>query len=236
MIQLGYVFYASNSYQIGFLVLFSIILTFLSVILSFIKTINLIVRYFCVEKLSQSKSVTIIAKFTVNCKQLKYHHGFAYNTIKRSIDYVIDAHGYSDHIQFTTEVLYIRNKIISNSEMDVYFQVQYKQNGTDADCDNAFTYDNKDNVGKKIKDVIDDFSNVSSANFTNLTQNLQKQLLPHLNSTRKQHCKIKNFKILKDCHESISAQGSVNQAVTMTVVRSASPDLSPASTPRVGFT
>ena len=192
MIQLGYVFYASNSHRIGFLVLFSIVLTFLSVILSFTRTINLIVRYFCVEKSNQAKSMTIIAKFTINCKQLKYHHGFAYKTIGKSIDNVIDAHGYSDHIRFKTEVLYIRNKIMSNSEMDIYFQVQYEHNGTGADSDN---------VDDRIRDVIDDFSNVSSENFDRLTQNLQKQMLPHLNSSRKQYCKIKNFRILKDCDE-----------------------------------
>ena len=147
--------------EVGFLVLFSITLTFLSLLLSLtsfvLERINTAVEY--------NKNVlqvfTVEVKFCMHCTYLKSHHAFAHVVMSDCLKHVLrqckhkelwlDRSGVNLHVQ----VYFIENRVSIDREIDVYAEI-------DIPCYSIS--DEVRTIPHRIQEVIGDLSDKKTEN------------------------------------------------------------------------
>ena len=128
MLQSIYVFRQSDGDSVELIVLFSIVLTCLSLLLSISSTAVLMLKILVEYNHHVLQITTTEVKMTLRGPKLRRKHGYTHSTLQESMMHVLRTCSRSDlwtdrkDIALTNQVFYIENRVDFNQELDCYFE------------------------------------------------------------------------------------------------------------------
>ena len=202
MIQLLYIINADDTEEIPLLVIFSIILTVLSLLFSFASTAVIVSNLLMGYNKHVQEIVNVAVKFTLKCDKFASRHGFIHHKLEKSVLSVLRTCERSDlwidrsDTRLKVELFYINDsRIRSKKEIDCYFE-----------CILTLYNNSELNVANILVDEIMELSKATSKTTKSLIQSIKSEIR-FGNTTR---VSLRNLKILKQSSTNVQSGDQVN--------------------------